>query len=236
MACGLFGKLQTKRDFVTVDLPRSFVIIWEEWLQQAIAQSQTSLGDEWLATYLSAPLWRFRLGAKTSGEDLPGGEITGVIMPSVDGIGRKFPLTVAFCAAPGASLASPESAEADAWYASVEDFMLHLLDSEPSYEQSLEALRALPDFPPGPDIDDIEIGFSDAHGFFAQCDAEKLPVVLEQLQEREGARLLQKSSLWWTIGGSDWPAAGFMCGGLPSGEAFTAMLSGGFASTSHETI
>lgn len=231
MACGLFGKLQTKRDFVTVDLSRDFVIVWEEWLQRVMGESQTALGDEWLATYLSAPLWRFHLGSGIAGV-----EVVGVIMPSVDGVGRKFPLTVACCAVDVAPLAEKEGAEADTWYAGVEDYMLHLLDAEPDYEASIAALRALPAFPAGSPPAEVGTIAPLGGGTFAQCDAEQLPAVLNRLREREQAVLLQKTSLWWTIGGADWPAAAFLCSGLPTGAAFTAMLSGGFAQSPDESI
>ena len=230
MACGLFGKLQTKRDFVSVDLPRDFVIVWEEWLQRVMGESQTALGDEWLATYLSAPLWRFHLGP-----DIADMEVVGVMMPSVDGVGRKFPLTVACSAEDGARFANTEGGEADAWYAGVEDYMLHLLDAEPDYDASIVALRALPAFPAAGPADEVGNIAPLGGGTFAQCDADQLSAALRHLREREQAQLLQKTSLWWTIGGADWPAAAFLCSGLPSGSAFTAMLSGGFAQTAGES-
>lgn len=231
MACGLFGKLQTKRDFVTVDLPRDFVVVWEEWLQRVMGESQSALGDDWLPTYLSAPLWRFHLGAGTAGS-----EVVGVVMPSVDGVGRKFPLTVACCAQDGARFADTEGAEAEAWYAAVEDYMLHLLDAEPDYEASLAALRALPDFPAAPPAEDVGAFAALGGEAFVQCDASQLPAAVAQLKAREVGELLQKTSLWWTIGGADWPAAAFLCTGLPTGAAFTAMLSGGFAQGPDQSI
>jgi type VI secretion system protein ImpM len=229
MQCGLFGKLQTKRDFVTVDLPRNVVTAWEEWIQKALARSQESLGDDWLATYLSAPLWRFRIG-----REIAGCEIAGVMMPSVDGVGRKFPLMVACCAEDDETFDQPESARSEAWYAAVEDYLLNLLDAEPTYEEAIEALRNLPSYPSAAPAQDIPVNAAD-WGYAAACDAASLPAALARLRELEQARLLQKTSLWWTIGGADWTAAAFICSGMPSEVAFTAMLSGGFAEPTCES-
>ena len=49
------------------------------------------MGEEWLPIYLTSPIWRFVLSA-----GLCGGEVVaGVLMPSVDRVGRYFPFTLA---------------------------------------------------------------------------------------------------------------------------------------------
>ncbi len=45
MACGLFGKLPPKRDFVAVNAPRPFLTVWENWVQAGLAASREQLGD-----------------------------------------------------------------------------------------------------------------------------------------------------------------------------------------------
>ena len=34
---------------------------WDSWLQACVAQSREHLGDAWLSTYLTSPVWRFFL-------------------------------------------------------------------------------------------------------------------------------------------------------------------------------
>jgi type VI secretion system protein ImpM len=52
--------------------------------------AHSSLGDGWNACYLSAPIWRFTLPAGQAGPK----SVLGVLMPSVDRVGRQFPLTL----------------------------------------------------------------------------------------------------------------------------------------------
>ena len=89
MQCGLFGKLSAKRDFVALSVPRDFLNAWEPWMQSCVSASRDSLGETWLESYLTAPIWRFWLGA-----DICGATVTGAVMPSLDGVGRYYPLTL----------------------------------------------------------------------------------------------------------------------------------------------
>ena len=110
MRCGLYGKLPAKRDFVAISAPREFLAVWEPWLQGSISASRLALGNSWQAVFLRAPIWRFWLGAGLSGNT-----IAGAFMPSVDGVGRYFPLT-AFAYAEGK------------W--SIKEVLSHLIDGE----------------------------------------------------------------------------------------------------------
>lgn len=88
---GLFGKLPARGDFVRLGLPGGFVAPWDDWLQVAIAGSRDRLGAEWLPAWLEAPIWRFALAPGLCGPDAA----LGVLLPSVDRVGRYFPLTLA---------------------------------------------------------------------------------------------------------------------------------------------
>ena len=64
MGPGYFGKFPSHGDFITRRLPRDgFLDIWDSWLQNALATSREQLGEAWLPTYLTSPLWRFALAA-----------------------------------------------------------------------------------------------------------------------------------------------------------------------------
>ena len=89
MPAGLFGKLPAKRDFIATMAPRRFLDAWEPWLQTSLAASRYALGAGWGDYYNRAPLWRFWLGPALFGE-----ATVGVLMASVDGVGRAFPLTL----------------------------------------------------------------------------------------------------------------------------------------------
>ena len=88
---GLFGKLPSRGDFVTRGLPASFLDPWEGWVAKALAASQALLGDAWMDAWLTAPVWRFSLPPGACGPD----PVLGLMLPSVDRVGRGYPLTVA---------------------------------------------------------------------------------------------------------------------------------------------
>lgn len=91
VASGLFGKVPDLGDFVTRRLPAEFVQPWDRWLEQGIAESRERLGSVWEARYQNAPAWRFVLAPGTCGD----AAWAGVLQPSVDRVGRYFPLTLA---------------------------------------------------------------------------------------------------------------------------------------------
>jgi type VI secretion system ImpM family protein len=88
---GWFGKIAALGDFVARRLPSSFVQRWDDWLANEIGDAQDVLGDAWPEVYLAAPLWCFELAPGTVDAD----RWHGVVFPSVDRVGRRFPLTIA---------------------------------------------------------------------------------------------------------------------------------------------
>ena len=80
-------------------MPSVFSESWDRWLQSAIAGSRERLGGRWRDTYLSMPIWRFVLSPGM----LTPNAWAGIMVPSVDAVGRYFPLAVA-SALPSASL------------------------------------------------------------------------------------------------------------------------------------
>lgn len=91
VAAGFFGKLPARGDFVRAGLPGGFVAAWDAWLQAVLPDSRARLGERWLAAWMEAPVWRFLLHAGQCGPDA----VLGLWMPSVDAVGRHFPLTIA---------------------------------------------------------------------------------------------------------------------------------------------
>lgn len=136
MNLGLFGKLPAKRDYISHGVDRQFLELWEPWVQGAIAASRDQMRDGWLPAYMNAPIWRFWLGASLCGET-----VAGAVMPSVDGVGRYFPLSLI---AKGIDMAPPPLDAQDAWYDAAEHVLLDALEEGREFETTLEALRAMP--------------------------------------------------------------------------------------------
>lgn len=77
-------------DFGHRRLPSSFLTVWDNWLQTGLQGLRKEQSD-WVAHYLEAPLWFFALGLNLASSQ----PWIGVLMPSVDSVGRYFPLTLA---------------------------------------------------------------------------------------------------------------------------------------------
>jgi type VI secretion system protein ImpM len=84
-----FGKLPGTGDFAYRRLDRYFQDAWDEWLQQGLIRLRNQNPD-WVTAYLNAPVWFFALGKGLIGMK----PWVGVMMPSVDSVGRYFPLTI----------------------------------------------------------------------------------------------------------------------------------------------
>ena len=138
MRCSLFGKLAAKRDFIALFAPRDFLSAWEPWMQSCVSASRDSLGDSWLQAYLTAPIWRFWLGA-----DICGATVVGALMSSLDGMGRYYPLTVFACANTDDAVAPPDIDAHDEWFAAAENFLLSTLDNNVAFETITNALDQL---------------------------------------------------------------------------------------------
>lgn len=130
---GFFGKVPSLGDFVSRRLPPAFLNPWDAWLQAGLQCSRERLDEQWLEAYLCSPIWHFALAAGVCGEQ----GWAGVMIPSVDRVGRYFPLTVA--AAVG--VLSPSDT---AWYGEVERLALSALSEVFSLEAFDESLMMLP--------------------------------------------------------------------------------------------
>jgi type VI secretion system protein ImpM len=223
---GFFGKLPNLGDFVTRRLPVEFVQAWDRWLQESLAESRAQLGEAWLDTYLTSPLWRFVLTPGVAGQL----GWAGVLMPSVDRVGRYFPLTLACPLEIGVDplrlLCDPD------WFERAEAVMLSGLEDSCSIE-GFDALAvglggpAKPVFgrPPGKAMAQAR---SNAWRVRAATPAD-VGQACSALLARALDQVFCAYSLWWS-GGSEQVAPSFLaCQGLPPSEGFSALLAGDWA-------
>lgn len=131
-----FGKMPSVGDFFRLGAPHSFVARWDDWVQTVLVAGQQGLGAGWAECYLSAPIWRFTLAPGLAG---PQG-VLGVFMPSVDRVGRQFPLTLAV-----AGQGDPVALHFgnDRLFARMEDTALACLDDDMTRDQLQTRLSAL---------------------------------------------------------------------------------------------
>ena len=224
MSAGLFGKLPAKRDFVAANAPRRFLEVWEPWVQAGVATSRQVLGVKWIEAYNRAPIWRFWLGADFCGE-----ATIGAFMPSVDGVGRSFPLTV-FVGEGEASLLPPELEANDQWYESAEAILLDALDPNLSFEAIAATAAAMPApaWQPRatelPGIEELPEG-----GVLVRDIDRQLSLAFRAARRFGHRRTFASQSFWWTIGGEGFAPLALSCVGLPAPARFADMLTGAFA-------
>ena len=137
-AIGWHGKLPTVGDFATRRLDANFVSVWDDWLSGGLASLRTHNPDHWLDAYLASPTWRFVAMPGFLPAPLHAGMWAGVVMPSVDKVGRYYPLTLA---APLSALPAENEAQIALWVwlqgledaaidALQEDWSIDLLETE----------------------------------------------------------------------------------------------------------
>lgn len=114
MPAGFFGKIPCVGDFVKRRLSPEFVAAWDAWLQAGLHASREQVGGGWPDLFLTSPVWRFAVAGGVAGPDT----MCGVMVPSMDRVGRMFPLTVAAAAPEWQVLPLVEGA-AD-WYGAAE--------------------------------------------------------------------------------------------------------------------
>ena len=231
---GWYGKIPALGDFASRRLKPEFVAGWDSWLQHSIASSRATLGERWLDCYLTSPIWRFAL--------LPGAfdasAWAGLLMASVDKVGRHFPLTLALeldadaCPDPlGAALG------AQGWYAELERAALAALDLDFTADDLERELSQLPFPPPAPGHDRGIV--ADLAQWWQAPRAEPLCVDLPSVASLEDAiagsarRMLSGSgagrSIWWSVAHGSGAAQLHCVTGLPPEEYFSVLLQGGDA-------
>ncbi len=223
---GYYGKVPTHGDFVMRGLPRGFIDPWDLWLQEAISTSRRQLGNDWLNYYLTSPLYRFALSPGICGDS----GWMGVLMPSVDRIGRYYPMTIGLMN--DAEINPFLAMQKTQWFADLEALALSCLND--GYN--------LDEFNRGIDRLGLEIGSirADTLSLTERMNQRVLPPAwrqplgdIESLADLFPAmldRLLTERcmaySLWWTEGSERIPSSFLFSEGLPPIDNAAAMFDG----------
>ena len=129
----LFGKLPSHGDFIARGLSDAGMAAWDDYLTASLSDAATL--EDFDELYAVAPAWRFVT-------DVDGQAMCGVIAPSVDKVGRQFPIL--------AGVAAGENSEMliDACEAHLYDAFANGLDADALFG----ALQGFPDAPIAPDV------------------------------------------------------------------------------------
>jgi type VI secretion system protein ImpM len=217
-APGFYGKLPARGDFIGRRLSRRFIDAWDAWLQESVYASRGALGERWLGLYLNGPIWRFALSAGVCGPEAA----AGVTIPSVDSVGRYFPLMLGAELGIDVDLAEIVAGSAG-WYGALEARSLATLDDGFVLESLDAGIDEQPCIARRSRVGDEALP---RPGWRFTPGAEgAAPDPAIGLLRRTGDRV----TAWWTDGSEQVAPCCLICPGMPAASAFASMLDGDFA-------
>jgi type VI secretion system protein ImpM len=239
---GFYGKLPCKGDFLQRRVSQDFVDGWDRWLQECMHASRQQLGDGWLQAYLNGPVWRFALAEGVCG----GGAYAGVIVPSVDRVGRYFPLAVLTQLSTDECLLEV-ACGGSAWFDAAEALAVEALQAtDLDLENFDDRVAELTGQLERSSAAEAAYLVSLMHqGDFARAPGQwQVPLVegrslqnaVNAFASRELQRVLRPLALWWSDG-SEAVAPGWLCTrGLPDPSSFAALLAGNWRSAGWSSL
>lgn len=221
---GCYGKIPRLGDFITRSLGGAMVANWDEWLQDGISASRERLGDQWLDCYSVSPVWSFAAAAGS----LDQSTWLGVMIPSVDRVGRYFPFSVLV----NAGAISPLVAmyRWQPWFEAAQDLALDSLGDDFDPDTLETRLAELPSHA-GEDRSQDEplMPLSHAGRQYRLGRSVTTRDVLAGIANDALLEIYPSCSLWWTQGSDRIAASLLLAQGLPPVRAFSALLDGNFA-------
>ena len=235
MEVGLYGKLPSHGDFLRRRTSDAFVDRWDSWLQGCMAASRSALGERWLDVYLTSPAWRFVCAAGTCGA----APVLGLMVPSVDRVGRYFPLTLVVELPEGISVFAAATDSAP-FFDSAERLLIETLAADyVDFEEFDERVISLADellpltsqrkVVLDPAAASILNGDAQASWQVPIGSTEDLAPVFGQLLSHRLSAMYDPLVLWWTEGSSIVEPSCLIAKGLPRPDAFGALLDGSWA-------
>ncbi len=229
---GFYGKLPCRGDFLQRRAPQDFVDAWDEWLQSCIHESREKLLDAWLDAYLTAPVWRFVLASGACGE----GVYAGILVPSVDRVGRYFPLTVIVQLSPDDCPLAVACGSAR-WFEAAETLVLDALEAQAldfdTFDERVALLREQFDAASAHESSELMRLFENSpfpsgsrQWQLPLASAESLRSAVSAFAYREMRSVLRPLAVWWTEGSNAVAPSWLATRGLPPSSAFVAMLAG----------
>lgn len=212
---GAYGKMPALGDFFRINVTGGFVDAWDGWLQDRLPGARAALGDRWRDCYMTAPIWRFTLAGGLAGP----APMIGVMMASVDRVGRQFPLTLAGALPANVAVAAAHLLLGD-MFATLEEIALDTLDDTMTRDTLVERLAGAG---PVPVPAGCPVAAVAAPGVLAAGAADRAALATGIAAHLLGQRL-RAPSLWSaeTEGG---PRL-LVCEGLPSARHLADLMDG----------
>jgi type VI secretion system protein ImpM len=218
---GVYGKLPAHGDFIQRSLPPAFVREWDLWCQSFIAGTKEQIGADWLEVYLTSPIWRFALSSGVVDE----GRWAGVLLPSVDQVGRYFPFTIAV-RLPDRQNPLEFMSSHVAWYRAIEELGLRALDGEIALDDLVQELAGVELDPQSAYAATDALRESTAMHVDMEFEEQSAASVYPSMLDAVLIKLLSSYSVWSTTGSERVAPCVFNVQGLPGVNRLPAMLDG----------
>ncbi len=208
-------------DFIHRNLPNAFITTWDEWLQLYIAGSREQMGEEWLNTYLTSPIWRFVLSSGV----IDASHWTGIMLPSVDQVGRYYPFSIVMPLPIQLNPLEFFSQQTD-WFEQIEELALQALNEQHQIDELVDK------------VNDIEVNLSldyQKSGELVATDSLQITMASEEptpssvyshFLDSLLSKTMHSYSLWSTRGSERIAPCLLSTQGLPSVDKISAMMDG----------
>ena len=218
---GIYGKLPAHGDFIYRDLPSTFINVWDEWLQGFMGNTREHMGDDWLDVYLTSPIWRFTLAEGVVDQF----GWAGIVLPSVDRVGRYFPFTVA-TRLPANTNPTEFMCSRPNWYLTMEDAAMRALDGQLVIDELVEELND--SYPMSRNAYTLGRPIDSPARMIVKMENEEQPVssVLPMMLHACIAKTMPTYSIWSTKGSNYIAPCAFVAQGLPPLSGISAMMDG----------
>jgi type VI secretion system ImpM family protein len=235
-AAGFFGKLPSAGDFVQRRLPSSFVDVWDQHFEGAVAKSRSALGDAWHEAFHDSPVWRFLLGPGICGETA----WAGVMGPGADRVGRCFPMVLAAPVTAGAADCVRAIRDGAGWFDAAER-VHRSAQADPavsvdSFAERVAALAGPLDAAQGP-APGLWHGLDwsrSSHWRFPWPAGHAACQVLAELW-LQLANVPGHWCLWWAHASGRVPASLLVTDGLPRADAYAGFLDAAHGATAWQS-
>jgi type VI secretion system protein ImpM len=239
---GFYGKLPSHGDFLRRRVSDAFIGVWDGWLQECIAASRSTLGDRWLDVYLTSPAWRFACAPGMFGP----APVVGLMVPSVDRVGRYFPLTLLAELPYDVNVLSATTGFGR-FFDSAQQLVIETLAAEhvdlERFDEAvlrlsaeLDALCSRPRILLDPSVKAIVNDGGEGACQIPIGSPDQMGAVLEQILSQRLTTLYDPLVIWWTDGSAAVEPSCLIAKGLPDPNAFTALLDGAWTTSHWQSI
>lgn len=231
---GCFGKIRSCGDFICRHVPQSVQQAFDKWLDAGLAETKERFQQNWLDYYLTSPVWYF-LRPSTNRERF----VFGIMMPSIDKVGRYYPLIVIN------ELQYDESLDLER-AAKIEALMLDTLSSGVVIDEFDQQLQFLNKQLTGSTKASLEVAVE----LSAKPQQQLTDFIREKLLRRDAEASDMKAhifvhtseigqkhqSIWWTKGSEHMGTTALICCDFPPISGIHATLDGDWQSSGWEPL